>query len=48
MPRALAPFLVPHTYQAAANHCGSGERVLSKIVPAVTDVSRQQPAHSHR
>lgn len=39
MPRALAPFLVPHTYHAAANHCGSGERVLSKIVPAVTDVS---------
>ncbi len=42
---ALIPFFWPVTYQAAANYVVNGLRVLSKIVPAVTDVFKLQPAH---
>ena len=34
--------------QHAVNHTVSGVRVRSKIVPAVTEVRRLQPAHSYR
>ena len=40
--------MVEHTCQAAANHWVSGVGVWSNTVPAVTDVSRRQAAHSHR
>jgi hypothetical protein len=34
--------------QQAWNQTVSGVRVLSKIVPAVTEVRREQPPHSTR
>ena len=36
------------TNQIAANQVRSGVRVRSKIVPAVTDVRREQLVHIHR
>ncbi len=51
--RALQPeraetLLLAGEDHAAANHSVSGVRVLSKIVPAVTDVLPEHPAHTQR
>jgi hypothetical protein len=40
----LTPFFWLTTYQAATNQLTSGVQVLSKIVPAVTEVSRRHDA----
>jgi hypothetical protein len=42
---ADAPFFCEVTSQIAANHVLNGVRVRCKIVPAVTEVLRPQPAH---
>ena len=45
---AEMPSLAVANSQQAWNHTVSGVRVRSKIVPAVTDVRREQPPHSTR
>jgi len=45
---AETPSLAVANSQQAWNQTVSGVRVLSKIVPAVTDVRREQPPHSTR
>ena len=42
------PFFDAHTNQIAANHVVNGVCERWKIVPAVTDVCRPQPAHIHK
>ncbi len=42
------PFLAVVTCHAASNHVVRGVRVLSKIVPAVTDVWWRQAEHTNR
>lgn len=45
---AEIPSLAVANAQHALNHTVNGVRVRSKIVPAVTDVRCEQPAHIHR
>jgi hypothetical protein len=45
---ADTPILSPTIRHATANQTVSGVRVLSKIVPAVTDTLRSQPPHFQR
>ncbi|GAA1221964.1 hypothetical protein GCM10009655_22000 [Rhodoglobus aureus] len=47
-PRAETPFFCEVTNQIAANQVRMEVGVRSKIVPAVTDVRREQPVHIHR
>ena len=44
---ADTPFFCEHTNQAAANQDVSGRRERWKMVPAVTEVRRRHPLHSH-
>src|SRR5271167_4372620 len=46
-PNALAPFFWVVTHHIARNHTAIGMRVSWKIVPAVPEVWRPHPAHSH-